>query len=180
MVESWSLTAVRAFVGPGTHCGIQEEARPGWNGWNGSGNFLSNRFHPSKAEMTNQYLTVWSHCVTICSPNTICWKTGTGKLILHVRSQAYSASPPLWRCILRDLFLRILALWNPWKYCVQSLYYFAKIQLLIKWTITCVSLNRGVEHELSLLLGPVQNQNLPFRGTFYAQYSRFNASIPQA
>ena len=37
-----------------------------------------------------------------------------------------------------------------------------------------------MEHELSLLLGPVQNQILPFRGTFYARYSRFNASLPQA
>ena len=50
----------------------------------------------------------------------------------------------------------------------------------IEASLTRDSLNRGVEHELSLLLGPVQNQIFPFRGPFYACYFRFSASIPQA
>ena len=37
-----------------------------------------------------------------------------------------------------------------------------------------------MQHELTLLLGPVQNQILPFVWLFYSRYSRYSASIPQA
>ena len=43
-----------------------------------------------------------------------------------------------------------------------------------------VSLNVGVEHELSLYWGPVQNQILHCRVPIYARHLRRFASIPQA
>ena len=42
----------------------------------------------------------------------------------------------------------------------------SEFQMFVPWQYfttspcTCASLNRGVEHELSLILGPVQNQRL--------------------
>ena len=41
--------------------------------------------------------------------------------------------------------------------------------------VTRVSLNSEVEHELSLYLGPVQNQNLHFRGPKYGCRLRHSA-----
>ena len=45
---------------------------------------------------------------------------------------------------------------------------------------TCVSLNRGVEHELSLIWGPVQNQILQFRVCSYAGRLGHSALLAKA
>ena len=49
----------------------------------------------------------------------------------------------------------------------------------MKTSGTHVSLNREVEHELSLLWGAEQNQSLPCYAR-YARYSCFRASLAQA
>ena len=46
--------------------------------------------------------------------------------------------------------------------------------------VTNVSLNRGVEHELSPILGPVQNQILYSRGPLSVRTLRSSVSIAQA
>ena len=45
---------------------------------------------------------------------------------------------------------------------------------------TRVILNSGVEHELSLILRPVQNHNLHFRGFKYVSRLRHSDSLAQA
>ena len=47
-------------------------------------------------------------------------------------------------------------------------------------SVTRVSLNRAVEHELSPILGPVQNQILHPRGPSCVGTLRNSVSIPQA
>ena len=45
---------------------------------------------------------------------------------------------------------------------------------------TRVSINRGVEHELSLIWGPEQNQSLHFRGCSYAGRLGHSAFLSKA
>ena len=45
---------------------------------------------------------------------------------------------------------------------------------------TCVGLKRGVEHELSPILGPVQDQILNFRVPSYVGNLGTSVSLPQA
>ena len=51
--------------------------------------------------------------------------------------------------------------------------------LVVQAASTRVSLNRGVEHELSSILGPVQNQIVYSRGPSCVGTLRNSVSIPQ-
>ena len=64
---------------------------------------------------------------------------------------------------------------------ICNIYYILAIEILeIQSNPTCVSLNRGVEHELSLIWGPVQNQIVHFRRCSYAGRLGHSALLAKA